>query len=345
MGDWGDEMRSVQFNAWATAALVSVAPLLQACGNVAPWYNDVAVYHTEAIGAPQRDAVHIRTGQRIDQADADWQFYVHDDLDLIHARTCADLALSPASKLRYLAFLHKTSSDDYHLTIRTGLGAQNWSTTFSGVAVPQNEDGLPFAGCPLHMRHLRDELYGIVWVLGDELHSALFNPNKPPGQDLVLNDVVSGFEGTNASRMSLLYYNDEVRLVWSPQDRNRIMTKRGTVSEDGIDFEQASTFTTIAHDTISKAIAPQGVMFVATTDDGTVRLYSTSTGGTNWAEQASCPGQFNDGSMLYADGGGHKRVLTEGTYTALRDFTDCTSTQFPLPVVYGTLSYFPGYPL
>ena len=336
-------MRSGQINSRVAAAFVLMASLLQACGNVSPWYNDVRVSNTEVTGSPQLDAVLIRTGQRLDQSNAGWQFYDHDDLDLIRAKTCADLALSPASKLRYLAFLHKTSSDDYHLTIRTGLGTQNWSTTFSGVEVPQNQDGEPFRGCPLHMAHLRDELYGIVWVLGDELHSALFNPEKPPGQDLMLNDVVSGFVGTNASRMTLLYYNDEVQLVWSPQNRNRIMTKRGTLSENGIDFEQGSAFTSISHGTISKAIAHQGAMFVATSDSGTAHLYSTSTGGTNWAEQTSCPGSFGDGSMLYADADGHIRVLTGASVFALRNFTDCTSTQFTLPLTHGIVSYFPGY--
>ena len=339
-------MTSGRLNTWMAAAAVSAVPLLQGCDIVPPSFHDTLVYRTEDRGAPQFDSIVIRTGQKTATADldADWAYHYHDDLDLVVATTCGAIGVSRKGRWRYLAYLHRESIGNYLLTVRTGFAAQSWSDTlFATVPVPHNQDSsLFFRGCPLHMTRLDDEMYGIVWVLEGELHSALYNPRKPPDEDLVLNQVVSGFEGVNGRRMSLTYHDGDVHLVWSPEDRNRIMTKRGTLSETGIDFEQVSTFTPIPHTRLSNAIAHDGALFVAAShEDGMMRLYSTSTGGTNWAEQASCQGDFGDGSLLYVDRVGDIRVHAGGTGAAMWRFTDCTFKPSPSPS--GRITYHPGY--
>ncbi len=326
-------MRLGRINTWMVVALVSAVPVLQSCETVSPVppsYNDVV-----------KTAFGIRTGQRLVQANANWQFHTHEDLD---DNLCADLAVSPEGVLRYLAFLQEApfGSGNWLLSIRTGLGTGIWSSTFSEIVVPEIGQG---SAC-VRIKHLKDRLYVIVWVVGGELHSALFDSNKSPGEDLVLNEAVSGFDGINVGRMSLVYFNNEVRLVWSPVGRNRIMTKRGTLTESGINFPQGSEFTPIAqHGSVSDVIADGGALFVATTDGESIRLYSTSTGGTQWAEQASCPTTWKiEGKLLYTDADGRRRVAESinAFDNRLRNFTDCTTTAFPLPIVSGVLTYFPG---
>jgi hypothetical protein len=157
------------------AGLALAPPLLQACGTtpapVPPTFNEVV----------DNNPIGIRTGRRADETGAAWQFHNHsDELD---STWCADLAVAPDGKLRYLALLHQAPGGNWLLSVRAGLGAQTWSTTFSGIGVPDivgDGDG-PVRACQrVRIAYLKDKLYAIVWIDNGVLHNALFDAESRP---------------------------------------------------------------------------------------------------------------------------------------------------------------------
>lgn len=318
------------------AARLAVLVTVSACETSEPLPPVVPTFHDVASTANG-----IRTGYRAADDTASWQFFTHDDE--LDASWCADLAVAPDGLMRHLAFLHRTSENDWLLSVRTGLGPANWSTTFSGVQVPPLEN----VSCqPVRIAHLTDGRYAIVWTADAALHHALYDSNASPPADLVLGEPVSvpSLSDVSVDRMALTWWNDAVQLVWSAQQGSRVQTMRGELTDDGIVFGPSSTFTTVSHDAMSDAIVHEGAMHVAVKQDDQITLLATTTGGTGWEEVASCPATAEiRGRMIFADPGGVIRVAEGGPAGShLRDFTSCETTPFPIPIVSGRLQYHPG---
>ncbi len=344
-------MNSIFISKWTIVALLAVLPALQACETgisvppVPATFNEVLNNNVNGI----------RTARRVIADGPNWQSYNHsDELD---DNWCADLAVAPDGKLRYLAFIHEAPGGNWLLSIRTGLGSQTWSTTFSGVAVPEivDSEGFAVSSCVrVRFRHLKDDLYGIVWINNGLLSNAVFDASKSPPADLVLGDVAAfpafdeplpGGGHVSARQLSLVWFNDRVNLVWSKADRTQIKTKTATLGASGIAFGPGASFTRIEHNELSDVIVHDGALYVAAKIGGTMRLFSTSTGGTNWQEVASCaaPSSNLTGRLLYADPAGDKRVAqsASGIFWQL-NFADCSTSAFPLMLTHGDVTYHPG---
>lgn len=317
-------------------ASCSLLLLVQACEDggftVPPSYHDVVV-----------TANGLRTGYRT-AGDPQWHFHSHDDVPELD---CYDLAIAPNGALRYLSYVHRAESGDWRVSVRTGLGATEWASTFSSITVPAALPQ-PYDCARSRIEHLTGTLYGIFWLAEGEMHSALFDSSKAPGADLVVGEPFAhasfeeneDFERLSARSLSAVYFNDEVRVVWSPLERNRINMVSGALGPGGIDFDTASTFTAHEHEDMSDALAHDGALHVATADGERVRLWSRA-GTVQWVETASCESDDRlPNRLLYADGNGGVQVLLGRG--ALLDFSDCSGTPFPLPVSSGVVSYFPG---
>jgi hypothetical protein len=320
----------------AIVAKLAVLVTVSACETsvslppVVPTFHDVA---STANG--------IRTGYRPADDGASWQFFTHDDE--LDESWCADLAVAPDGRMRHLAFLHRTSQNDWLLSVRTGLGPDNWSTTFSGVEVPPLEN----VSCqPVRIAHLTDDRYAIIWTADAELHHALYDSSASPPADLVLGEPVSvpSLEGVSADRTALTWWNDEVQLVWSAAQGTRIQTMRGELTDEGITFGPSSTFTNVSHDAMSDVIVHAGAMHVAVKQDDRITLLGTTTGGTGWEEVASCPATVEmRGKLIFTDPGGVMWVAEGGSAGShLRNLVSCETRAFPLPIVSGRLQYHPG---
>lgn len=328
---------------FVTLAASAAVLAMQACTTTPSLPAPVPTFHDVVTTADG-----VRTGYRPDQEGVSWQFHFHDD-ELDDA-WCADLAIAPDGMMRSLAFLHRAPGGNWLLSVRTGLGPSTWSSTFSTIGVPPvyNFDNVPAVGChPVRIAHLKDSLYGIVWVTNGELHNAVYNASASPPADLILGPVFPfvSLEGISARRVSPIWWNDAVRLIWSPASAGRIQTVTGTLSPDGITFGPGATFTTVPHDELSNAVVHDGAMYIAARQDDHVRLFRTTTGGTGWEEAAACETTWRiRGKLLFADDVGDVWVAeTSSAFdNRLRNFSDCSTRAFPLPIVAGSLYYRPA---
>lgn len=290
----------------------------------------------------------VRTGQLADQEGASWTFFTHDDE--LEDEWCADLAVAPDGVMRHLALLHPTADGSWRLSVRTGLGSTTWSSTLSGIEVPQPLDveGMPAVSChPVRIAHLTESLFGIVWISDGELHNAVYDSDASVAADLAVGPVLSpsGLEGSTAGGVSLTLWNDEVRLVWSRPDDARIQMVSGALAADGIDFGPYASFTTVAHEQSSDVVGHDGALYIAARGDDGIGLYRTTIGGTGWEEVASCETEANiRGRLLFVDATGDFWVAEEVSEfdNRLRSFTDCGTRPLPLAVVSGRLLYHPA---
>lgn len=321
--------------------ILSIVVLLAACGgsttdnSIPPSFNSVLTTN-DTSGA-------VVTRMRPDQPDADWlSFRDHEGL----SRTdCYDLVVSPNAAQRFLAFTQQDKDGDWHVLVRAGLGNNVWGSIDAHVEIPM----APEFGCVQpYISHLKDDLYGILWVIDGTLYSALFAPNNPAGQELLLGDEEDGFfEGVSVNSISLAYYDDSLHVVWMRPERDRIMKMRGQVSDSELLLFSGATFTPLASTTHSKAIAGTDGLYIAAADGDAVKLYHTGGSGTDWAEVASCESQQQVFStLLYVDQEGAMRTLLTGasiTNERTISFSDCSTAVLQVPVGRGRrISYSAG---
>ena len=324
-------MKKSRFNIWLIAALISALPVLQACETSTGNYYFVG---TGGFG--------LQTGLRSEADDSTWYFHHHEDLPEI---ACADLAAGPDGKLQYLAFLHEGFPGNWLLTIRRGLGAEIWSTSYSGIAVPEIDQSS--ACVSPRITHLRDGLFAIAWVVEGSLHTALFDSTKTPPEDLVLTDTLppSAFGATTARGISIVYLDNRPWLVFSARSPSRILVKLGTLDENVLRFNAASFFFSHRHNSSSDALVHDDAIYVATTDDDTVYLHKRPRTSTAFEEVATCPGGdriYN--RLLYVDANGDMRVLRHNNSdltSYLQNFTDCSTEVLTVATFEGHITYFP----
>ena len=314
-------------------ATLTFPAMLASCGNSTSLPDPQAAFHEVT-----RTANGMRTGYRIDQEGERWRFFTHDDQ--LEENWCGDLALSADGRMRYLAFMHRTPAGPWMLSVRTGLGPSTWSTEFSGVEVSAG-DGQCHG---VRIQRVGDEKYVVVWRDEGTLHHALFDPAQSPPGDLTVGEPWT-IPDPGPGQHTMVWWNNRVKYIWSAHDGNRIQTLTGDLEPTGVDFEQASTFTTLETDEISDAITHDGALYLAAREGDNIILLRTTTGGTGWEQLHSCesPTAHITGRFLYADQAGTMWVAER---TASRDFLrnleTCETTRFEVPIGIGRVFYHPG---
>jgi len=285
----------------------------------------------------------VVTRTRPDEPDADWSsFGGHEGLS---GADCYDLVVAPNATQRFLAYTHEYENGQWRLYVRTGLGNNVWGTSDSEMDIP----GAPEFGCVRpHIGRLKDDLYGIVWVLDGTLYSALFNPSNPQSLELLPGDEEdSVFENISVTAISMVYYDDSLYVLWMREGRDRIMMLRGQVSDSELVFFEGATSTPLSSTSHSNAIAGPDGLYIATADGSVVKLFHTGGSGTGWTEIASCDStQQISSTLLYVDQEGEMRTLLTNsavTNETTISFSDCSTASLQIPIGRGwRISYSPG---
>jgi len=254
--------------------------------------------------------------------------FEHEDLS---TGDCHDLAASPNGVQRFLTYI-ETEDGQSQLNVRTGLGNNVWSTSDIELDIPD----VTFSDCT-HISHLRDNLYGIVWTVDGALHSALFAPDNPEGQELLAGETVEGFSISGSiTGISLSFYDDSVMLVWVREDGSRINMMRGQVSDSELSFAGIATFTQVSIASHSNAVAGPDGLYMATADDSDVNLLHTNGSGTDWSVVSSCESNRQiHSTLLYVDQDGDWRTLLSAfslTNERMLNFSNCSTELFQIPV-------------
>ena len=288
------------------------------------------------------------TGYRPDDATSEWRLFTHSDV--LEQSQCGDMAVAPDGIMRHLAVLRRGADNTWALGLRTGLGPANWSSELSTIPIPTiqgSAPNVPASICQqLRIAHLRDNLFGIVWIADGTLHNAVFTAGEESPGDIAVGPVFGPIGGTSTTSVnaSLVQLNDNPVLVFSNPDRTRIHTLTGTLTPQGITFAAGAT-TEIAHEALSDVVVQDGAMFVATIQGDSIRLLRKA-GAENWRLVAKCSSSATGirGGLLYADGAGafHATEIIGTGVTQLRTFIGCGRRNFVLPVTVDRLKFHPG---
>jgi len=328
-----------------TFFVLASAFLLSACpgqpddeptdSSIAPSFN--AVRASGSISNP------VTTMTRPDEEDGAWSFYSeHTGLD---GADCYDLEVAPNAGQRFLAFVSEVTDGQWRLSVRAGLGNTVWGSTDSVLDITAS----PGSGCiQPYIGHLKDDLYGVLWIVDGTLYSAAFVPDNPLGFEVIEGDVEdSFFDGVSVRGVSLAYYDDEVRMIWMSPERDRILQMRGQISDAGFNLAGIATYTSLTSTTHSSVIATEDGLYIAAADGSTVKLYRSAGAGNDWTEIASCDlDRQIQSSLLYVDPQGVKRALVTGFGNGVQrtlSFDDCSSPLLQLPAgVPRRIKYSPG---
>lgn len=285
----------------------------------------------------------VRTMTRPDEPDAAWSF--NDGHPGLSGDDCYDLEVAPNAAQRFLAFASEVDDGQWRLSVRAGLGNNVWDSNHSEL----NISASPEFGCiQPYISHVKDDLYGVLWIIDGTLYSAAFVPNNPTGFELIKGDEEdSFFDGVSVQGVSLAYYNDAMRMIWMSPERDRIMQMRGQISSSDFLLDGIATYTPLTSTSHSSVIARDDGLYIAAADGSTVKLYRSEGSGTDWTEVASCDSDRQiQSSLLYVDQEGAVRtLLTPYTVTQQRtlSFEDCSRDVLQLPI--GTpkrVRYSPG---
>jgi hypothetical protein len=296
----------------------------------------------------------IRTGFMPDTPNANWTYFTHGDVFADGA--CGDMAVAADGIMRSLAVIRPDTGRTRALVIRTGLGPANWSTTFTTAVIPDTA-GSNFGNVPqctpLRMTRMRDGLHAIVWTnqTSDSLFNAVYNSDNP--QTLNFGPAVARpavLRGVSARNISLAFFQDQVRLLWTDTANQRINMLSGTLSANGITFSPTVQSTSAANEEISEPVVVNDTLFVAVRTTSGVELRRKTAANLPLAVHATCTntGPFR-GRLLFRDSSNvfwvsESAMPQNSTNVRLRSFSDCSTRDIEAPIVFGQLQYHPGRP-
>ena len=291
-----------------------------------------------------------------------WESHNHTDLS---PTDCYDMAISPDGERRFLAFVRENDKNGYELVVLRDMdGANEWddysAIEIAGPSVPFYEiDAHPEPCIRPRVEHLRDNLYGVIWVLEGSLYSAMFKSDWWP--TLASTGTVEPgpggsppFAGLPTYEVSFVYADEEIHMVY-PQP-GKVMYRRGSLTEESLEFESSANFMLAEYGQMSDVIARDGTLYLATggTDDdgdGVVRLWSKTTGGVDWSQETTCgPGSGIKSRFIYFDQNGELTVMrptaTSGAgWVRLQRFSDCGGVDyaFGIGMKPKLIKYSPSY--
>lgn len=294
--------------------------------SIQPTFNSVMMTNTTV--AP------VTTMHRPDTPDADWSFYR--EFEDLEEGNCYDIVVAPNAGQRFLAYTAEDEDGQWRLFVRASLGTEIWGS-------PENDSrseplSAPEFGCITpYINHLKEDLYGIAWVVDGTLSTAVFVPENPTGFELILGEEEDAFfAGVPIKDISLAYYNDSLRVIWMRPERDRIMQLRGQVSDSGMTLFDGATFTELDSTSHSDVIAREDGLYIAAADRSAAKLYHSAGAGTDWSEVASCDTPYDiSHSLLYVDQAGSVRTLLTGasiTNQRSLSFDDCSMDVLQVPI-------------
>ena len=297
----------------------------------------------------------VTTMTRLDEPDADWSFYR--EFEDLEEGDCYDIAVSPNAVQRFLAYSTEGSDGQWRVAVRTGIGNDVWGAPDNDarIVVPEG----PEFGCITpYINHVKDGLFGVLWIVNGTLYSAVFAPGNTQGFELTLGDSADGFmDDVSIRSVSLANFNDALRVIWMRPERDRIMQLRGQISATALTLFDGATFTPLDSSSHSDVVALEDGqaeggsygdgLYVAAAHEGEVTLYRSSGAGTDWTEVTSCESSWGiSHSLLYADQDGDLRALLTGasiTNQRTLSFADCSLEVLQVPIGNsGRITYSPG---
>lgn len=319
-----------------------LACMLAGCPQEPPPIHTQETYHEVVV-----TAAGLRTAFRLVNLPSDapnnpWTYHNHTDKPELN---CYDLAIDPNGVNRFVSFVGKDDDDNWSVQIYTGLGASIWSEDPDILNIPDPDT---YASCARsRIEHLTGDLFGIIWAGNGGINSALLDTSKNPPFNLTLGntfehddfDSDENWGRLTVRNASMALFNDELRIVWAPHDKDQIQMVRGQITNGSIQLESSSSFFNHSYNVISDVLATENEFFVATSDDEGVTLWERSTS-LNWEIYEQCENHaLNDGKLLYRNPEGHFLTLTSA---GLLNLTTCQTSSFVLPIVSGVISYHPG---
>lgn len=287
----------------------------------------------------------VKTMTRPDAPGAGWAFY--NEFEDLEYGNCYDITVSPNAIQRFLAYSTEGADGQWRIAVRTGLGNEVWGSQENDARVIAPE-GPEFGCITPYINHVKDDLYGVLWIVNGTLYSAVFAPGNPQGSEMTLGDSADGFmDDVSISAVSLTYFNDYLRVIWMRPDRDRIMQMRGQISPTELHFEDGATFTPLDSSSHSDVIARDDGLYIAAAFDDTITLYRSAGAGIDWIEVANCESTYDiSHSLLYVDRTGTIRALTTGasiTNQRTISFEDCSLEVLQVPIGNtGRIKYSPG---
>lgn len=271
-----------------------------------------------------------------------WNGYLHKGLS---RSDCFDVALSPDGGRRFLVYNHTDKNGKHTLNVLRGSGTTDWSTSSASLAIPETVS----CGQP-QMRHLRANLYGILWLDEGTLYSAVYDAGKDDGNSLTLSEPLKDdwLRLVEIPDLSFAYHNSAIYVVWSANSKDRIMTVRWEITGQTIKYGEPD-YHLEEHTIASNMISDGKLMAIAIVTGKRTNILLTSDDGSYWDEGPRC---YNIDNMplfipfLYKDARGEKIYLRTNDYagrvTYLQNFSDCEKFDLKIPSEPIRIEYFPG---
>lgn len=326
---------------WKTSNTLIVIAVLTACsGANSP--------NKRVDAADSRPAYHLvsvtEEGVKIyDSPDGiQWNSSLHKSLS---ATDCYDIALSPNGLHRFLVYSHTDKNGIRALNVLQSTGTKRWASKASKLVIPETVS----CGQP-QMRHLRENLYAILWLDEGSLYSAIYDANEKDGHNLILSGPVEDnwLSLVEMSELSFAYHDGSIYVVWSPNSKDRIMTMRGDINGQTINYGEPD-YHLENHTSVSNMISDGELMNIAVVTGKRVNILMTSDDGAYWDEGPSCYNLDNIPlfiPFLYKDAKGEKLYLKSedyaGTVNYLQNFSDCETTEVKIPSEAIHIEYFSG---
>lgn len=327
-----------EITAWKTFAVLVLVALVSACAGIdkQPQVLDPRpAYHLVSI-----EGDGVRTFQSYDGRQ--WSEFLHRQLS---AADCYDVALSADGAGRYLVYNHIDESGQASLNVLAGTDERHWRTSAASLKIP------PLISCAQpQIRHLRGDLYGIMWLAEGRLYSAIYDAGERDGDKLYLSEPVQDnwFDLARITDLSFAYHNDAVYVVWSPNSKDRIMSMRGDINGHTISYGEPD-YHLERHVSVSNMVSDGEFMYIAVVTGNRVNMLKHSDDGSYWSKGPAC---YNIDNLpilipfLYVDAQGDKIYLKSydyaGSVNYLQNFTDCERTEVNIPSEVMRIEYFPG---
>lgn len=279
----------------------------------------------------------------------------HNSHDGIHWRSirnnrlpitdCYDLALSPDGSQQFLAYNHRERDGRHTLNILQSVRGNKWPDKPSRVFIPTTTS----CGQP-QMRHLHDDLYGVLWLDKGTLYSAIYDAGARSGKNLTLSKPIHNEWLTllDIYELSFAYHKGSVYVVWSPNSNDRIMTMQGNINDNIIDYGQPD-YHLEDHLNISNMITDGELMYIVVVTGDRVNMLMSSDDGSYWDNGPICYNTENIPlyiPFLYKNTTGEKVYLRTNDYSGrvkyLQNFPDCEDMDIKLPSETLRIEYFPG---
>lgn len=276
----------------------------------------------------------------------EWGSFLHKNLS---NADCYDIALSPDGSHRFLVYSHTDKNNNRTLNVfrdyTQKTGTKGWAGNASRLFIPATGT----CGQP-QMRHLRENLYGILWLDKGTLHSAIYDASKPDGDNLTLSKPIQNdwLRLVQPTELSFAYHDNSIYVVWSPNSKDRIMAMRGEINGQTINYSEPD-YHFENHINISNMISDGKLMYITVVTGNRVNMLMSSDDGSYWSKGPTCY-NLNNISLftpfLYIDAKGEKIYLKSddyaGTNNYLQNFADCEETQVSIPSETMRIEYFPG---